>query len=93
MFHSLLASSSLDLQNSWLKTSESDYSDSDSGRIAKLGVMYGRVRQAALNLLHHIVKVKYQFVSFHIHHESLNVFSIKLEFRREINAKMYLGTK
>ncbi|KAF2895184.1 hypothetical protein ILUMI_10984 [Ignelater luminosus] len=40
-----------------LKTSDSDFSDTEAGRIAKLGVMQGRVRQAALNLLLHIIKL------------------------------------
>lgn len=40
-----------------LKTSDSDFSDTESGRAARLGVTQGRVRQAALNHLLHIVKL------------------------------------
>lgn len=44
-----------------LKTSDSDFSDTEGGKTAKLHVIQGRVRQAALALLLSIIKV---FMSF-----------------------------
>lgn len=40
-----------------LKTSDSDFSDTEGGRKAKLGITEGRVRQAALNFLLAIINV------------------------------------
>ncbi|CAG9812627.1 unnamed protein product [Phaedon cochleariae] len=39
-----------------LKTSDSDFSDTESGAIGKIVQMQGRVRQAALNLFYNVVK-------------------------------------
>lgn len=40
-----------------VKTSDSDFSDTEGGNLAKINVMNGRVRQAALSLFLHSVKV------------------------------------
>lgn len=41
-----------------IKTSDSDFSDSEAGRTAKVGHVHGRIRQAALYLFYDVVKVK-----------------------------------
>lgn len=40
-----------------IKTSDSDFSDSEAGRTAKVGHVHGRIRQAALYLFYDVVKV------------------------------------
>lgn len=40
-----------------LKMSDSDFSDSEGGKLAKLNISNGRVRQAALNLFYNVIKV------------------------------------
>ena len=46
------------LYPAWLKTSDSDFSDTEAGQAAKAKNMQARVRQSALNLLFLIVKVR-----------------------------------
>jgi hypothetical protein len=47
-----------------VKTSDSDFSDTEGGNLAKLSVMAGRVRQAALSLFLHGVKLTDKTVMF-----------------------------
>ncbi|KAJ9596933.1 hypothetical protein L9F63_012058 [Diploptera punctata] len=45
------------LYPTWLKTSDSDFSDTETGQATKVRNMQGRVRQAALYLLSDVIKV------------------------------------
>ncbi|XP_044253365.1 HEAT repeat-containing protein 6 [Tribolium madens] len=47
-----------------VKTSDSDFSDTEGGNLAKLNVMNGRVRQAALGLFLHSIKLTHKTVIF-----------------------------
>lgn len=40
-----------------MKTSDSDFSDSEGGRVARLNGLKARIRQAALQIFSHIIKV------------------------------------
>lgn len=40
-----------------LKTSDSELSDTESGKAARVNVLKARIRQASLHLLAHIIKV------------------------------------
>lgn len=54
-----------------LKTSDSDFSDTEGGRTAKLNITQGRVRQAALALLSTIVKVCSRFKNYSLNNTRL----------------------
>lgn len=56
LFNNLLLDVSANLGNC-LKTSDSDFSDTEAGNAAKLTLTAGRVRQSALNLFLNVAQV------------------------------------